>query len=81
VWVIGPDDKVAPPRPVELGQTSGNNVVVSNGLAAGDRVVVDGILKVQPGASVKAQPLASEGTPPAEPVERQAAAEESKSPS
>jgi membrane fusion protein (multidrug efflux system) len=79
VWVIGPDDKVAPPRPVQLGPTSGNNVVVANGLAAGDRVVVDGILKVQPGAAVKAQPLASDGAPP--PVERQAAAEESKSPS
>ncbi len=79
VWVIGPDDKVAPPRPVELGPTSGNNVVVANGLAAGDRVVVDGILKVQPGAPVKAQPLASDGAPP--PAERQAAAEESKSPS
>jgi membrane fusion protein (multidrug efflux system) len=79
VWVIGPDDKVAP-RPVELGVTSGNNVVAANGLAAGDRVVVDGILKVQPGAVVKVQAPTGEGTPP-QPAERQAAANESKAPS
>lgn len=80
VWVVGADNKVAAPRPVELGQTSGNNVVVTSGLKAGDRVVVDGVLKVQPGALVKALPLSSEGTPP-QPAERQAAATESKSPS
>ncbi len=56
VWVVGSDQKVGP-RPVTLGTTAGNNVVVSKGLAAGDRVVVDGILKVQPGAIVKASPV------------------------
>ena len=56
VWVVGPDQKVGP-RPVTLGTTAGNNVVVSKGLEAGDRVVVDGILKVQPGAIVKASPV------------------------
>src|SRR5262249_10943975 len=35
VWVIGPDQKVGP-RPVTLGTTSANNVVVTKGLAAGD---------------------------------------------
>jgi membrane fusion protein (multidrug efflux system) len=64
VWVIGGDNKVAP-RPVQLGATSGNNVVVTSGLAAGDRVVVDGILKVQPGALVKATPISSDGAPQA----------------
>ena len=80
VWVIGTDNKVKPPQPVELGQTSGNNVVVANGLTAGDRVVVDGVLKVQPGAPVKALPLTEDGMP-TQPAERQAAASESKSPS
>jgi membrane fusion protein (multidrug efflux system) len=56
VWVVGGDGKVAP-RPIKLGVTSGNNVAVSDGLAAGDQVVVDGILKVQPGALVKAVPV------------------------
>jgi hypothetical protein len=30
---------------------------VINGLSAGDRVVVDGVLKVQPGGMVKAVPI------------------------
>jgi len=64
VWVVGPDEKVAP-RPVQLGITSGNDVAVVNGLAAGDRVVVEGILKVQPGAVVKAVQLQPDGTMPA----------------
>ena len=79
VWVVGAGNKIGPPRPVELGTTSGNDVVVANGLAAGDRVVVDGILKVHPGSDVKVQPPAGEGTPP-QPAERQAAATESKAP-
>lgn len=52
VWVVGPDQKAAV-RPVTLGASAANNVAVTKGLAAGDRVVVDGILKVQPGAVVK----------------------------
>jgi len=60
VWVIGPDLKVAQ-RPVTLGATAANNVVVSEGLSPGDRVVVDGILKVQPGAVVKATPVELDG--------------------
>ncbi len=63
VWIVGSDQKVAP-RPVSLGATSGNNVVVTKGLSAGDRVVVDGILKVQPGAAVKATPVSLEGREP-----------------
>ena len=63
VWTIGPDNKVAP-RPVALGVTSGNNVAVTQGLAGGDRVVVEGILKVQPGALVKATPVPIEGATP-----------------
>ncbi len=56
VWVVGPDQKAAV-RPVTLGASAANNVAVTKGLAAGDRVVVDGILKVQPGAVVKAVPV------------------------
>ena len=60
VWIVGTDLKVAP-RPVKLGPTAGNNVVVANGLDSGDRVVVDGILKVQPGAVVTATPVNLDG--------------------
>jgi membrane fusion protein (multidrug efflux system) len=62
VWLIGAGEQVAP-RPVELGTASGNDVVVTSGLSAGDRIVVDGILKVQPGAPVHATPLAADGSP------------------
>jgi membrane fusion protein, multidrug efflux system len=66
VWVVGPDSKIAP-RPVKLGPASGNEVVVTEGLAAGDRVVVEGIMKVQPGAVVKvalagAEPVGKAGS-------------------
>ncbi|HEX5045511.1 MAG TPA: efflux RND transporter periplasmic adaptor subunit [Gammaproteobacteria bacterium] len=62
VWVIGPDSAAAP-RPVQLGTSAGNDVAVVSGLAAGDRVVVDGILKMQPGAVVEATLLAADGAP------------------
>jgi membrane fusion protein, multidrug efflux system len=64
VWVIGAGEQVAA-KPVQLGPSSGNDVVVASGLAAGDRVVVDGILKVQPGAPVHATMLAADGAPAA----------------
>jgi membrane fusion protein, multidrug efflux system len=62
VWAIGGGEKVEP-RPVGLGASAGNDVVVASGLAAGDRVVVDGILKVQPGAVVHATMLTADGAP------------------
>ena len=62
VWVLGAGDQVAP-RVVELGPSSGNDVAVASGLASGDRVVVDGILKVQPGAVVRTTMLAADGAP------------------
>lgn len=52
VWALDQDNKVQP-RPLKLGDTVGNLVEVEEGLSAGDRVIVDGILKVQPGAPVK----------------------------
>lgn len=63
VWVVGRDDKVEP-RPVRLGESSNNIVVVAQGLKSGERVVVDGVLKVQPGAQVKASPVELDGAPP-----------------
>src|SRR5262249_8401485 len=66
VWVIGAGEQVAA-KPVQLGASSGNDVVVASGLMSGDRVVVDGILKVQPGAPVHATMLAADGAPSAAP--------------
>jgi membrane fusion protein (multidrug efflux system) len=69
VWVIGEDEK-AVSRPVKLGVSSGNNVAVLEGLKPNERVVVDGVLKVQPGALVKMSPVAPDGAPVADkPIE------------
>jgi membrane fusion protein (multidrug efflux system) len=39
---------------VQLGRSMGNNIVVTEGLAPGDRYIVEGVLKVQPGIQVSA---------------------------
>lgn len=72
VWLIGAGDKVEF-RPVQLGTTAENDVVVDQGLKAGERIVVEGILKVQPGAVVKGVPLAAEATPNKAPTQQPAA--------
>jgi membrane fusion protein, multidrug efflux system len=64
VWVIGAGEQAAP-RPIVLGTSSGNDVIVTSGLMAGDRVVVDGILKVQPGVPLHATMLGPDGAPAA----------------
>ena len=67
VWIVGAGEQVGV-RPVELGASAANDVVVAKGLTAGDRVVVDGILKVQPGAVVHATPIAEASAPQSTPV-------------
>ncbi|HWT70924.1 MAG TPA: efflux RND transporter periplasmic adaptor subunit, partial [Oxalicibacterium sp.] len=55
VMVVGADNKVVP-RPVETGNADGNSWVITNGLKEGDQVIVEGLQKVQPGATVKPVP-------------------------
>jgi membrane fusion protein, multidrug efflux system len=50
-WIIGPDNKVAP-RVVTVDRIVGQKVYLSGGVAAGERVVTDGQLRLSPGASV-----------------------------
>jgi multidrug efflux system membrane fusion protein len=52
VYVIKPDE-TAELRPVTLGQRQGDDVVVTNGLSANERVVVTGQLTVRPGGKVR----------------------------
>jgi membrane fusion protein (multidrug efflux system) len=54
IAVIGPEDKVEV-RTVKLGPKSGSEQVVESGLAAGDRVVVEGFQKIRPGMTVVAK--------------------------
>jgi membrane fusion protein (multidrug efflux system) len=50
--VVGSDNKVAL-RPLQVTRTAGSRWVVDAGLAEGDRVIVAGVQKVQPGAAVE----------------------------
>ena len=52
VYVIGTND-MAEVRPVRLGQQIGEAWVISEGLKAGDRVVVDGVIRVRSGEKVR----------------------------
>jgi membrane fusion protein (multidrug efflux system) len=53
--LVGPDDKVVS-RPLELGAAVGDAWLVEKGLAAGDRLIVEGTDKVRPGQAVRAAP-------------------------
>jgi len=59
-------------RPVQLGDWVGSDWMVLGGLAAGDRVIVDNLLKLRPGAAVSA--VAPGQGKPAEPGEGKSAA-------
>jgi len=63
-WVIGPDNKVAP-RVVTVERIVGQSVFLSSGVAAGERVVTDGQLRLAPGVSVTVE---EPRPPPAAPV-------------
>ena len=51
VWVI--KDGKATPRPVQVSGSEGDNFVVGGGLASGEQVIVDNIIKLRPGVPVK----------------------------
>jgi membrane fusion protein (multidrug efflux system) len=75
VYVLGAEGK-AEPRPVSVGEWTGKDWVVTSGLKAGDKVIVDGLMKVFPGAPVQVgdpnapppgAPAKAEGKPGAKP--------------
>ena len=67
VWTVGSDNKVIS-TPLKMGNWLGQNWVVLSGLKPGDRVVVDQIIKIRPGASVnpKVVPLETQPQAPKE---------------
>jgi membrane fusion protein (multidrug efflux system) len=67
VFVVGADGTVAQ-RGVELGARRAGEVEVTEGLAAGDRIVVDGTVKLRDGARVVEAAAAGEPAPPAAPA-------------
>jgi len=64
LWVVTKEGK-AELRPVIIGDWSGDNIFINEGLRAGDQVVVDGGLMLQPGISVAVKPLGATQTPAA----------------
>lgn len=52
VLVVGPDDKVRQ-QTVTLGAQIGQDYIVTQGVAAGERVIIGGVQKVRPGETVK----------------------------
>lgn len=69
IYVVAPDEKAgddtlkAERRFVRTGQTRGNSVAIAEGLKAGERVVTEGQIRLQPGARVKIGTGALEGAP------------------
>jgi membrane fusion protein (multidrug efflux system) len=67
VYVVDGESKVES-RPVAVGEWVGDAWVIDSGLAAGDKVVVDGVMKIGPGAPVKV----AEQKPAAQPAQTEA---------
>lgn len=63
VVMLANDKNAVEPRPVTAGEWAGKDWVITGGLKAGDRVIVDNLLKLRPGAPVAPHP-AGEAPPP-----------------
>ena len=61
VLVVGEDSKPVP-RKVVIGASQGPDWVVTDGLAAGERVIVDGFQRMMPGAAVNPVPWSPPGS-------------------
>lgn len=66
VLIVDADNTVAS-RAVQVGELRGGSWVVLSGLKAGDRVIVDGLQKVQPGGKVRAVAAKQDAPAPATP--------------
>jgi membrane fusion protein (multidrug efflux system) len=64
VTVVTPDNKVEI-RPVTVSSAEGNQWIITSGLKAGERVILEGLQKVQPGMVVKPVPFDSTNAPAA----------------
>jgi membrane fusion protein, multidrug efflux system len=59
-YVIGDDGKVSA-KPIKVSQSGDGSAVVTDGLAVGQKVVVEGQSRLQNGALVDAKPMADDG--------------------
>ncbi len=58
---------IVEPRPIQVGDWTGQDWIITGGLKAGDQVIVDGMVKAAPGKPVKIAQLPPVGAPPAAP--------------
>jgi membrane fusion protein (multidrug efflux system) len=65
-------------RPVEVGDWRGEDWVIQSGLKGGERVVVDGLLKLGPGAEVRVVAPQPPGAPAGAPAPKTPAGEQKK---
>jgi membrane fusion protein (multidrug efflux system) len=61
IYVLGEND-VAQARPIRLGPEVPAGWVVREGLSGGERVVVDGVIRVRPGQPVRPAPIRAQAT-------------------
>ena len=62
VMTVDAEGKVTP-RPVKTGGAHGTHWIVISGLNEGDQVIVEGLQKAKPGATLKASPWSPGGAP------------------
>jgi membrane fusion protein (multidrug efflux system) len=67
VYVVNAQSKVEI-RPVEVGDWRGEDWLVHAGLKAGEKVIVDGLLKIGPGAQVRIAAPGGSANPAADPM-------------
>ena len=61
-------ENMVEPRIIKTGQSIGDKWVVTEGLALGDRVIVEGLQKARPGSPVQAQEAGAAAAPAAAPA-------------
>ena len=78
VYVVG-DKGQADVRPIEAGEWAGDSWIITAGLKTGERVILDGVMKLGPGAPVKVADAAKpEAKPAAQPDAKAPAKPEAK---
>jgi membrane fusion protein, multidrug efflux system len=69
-WVVGKDEQIEQ-RMLELDRAIGDKWLVTSGLTAGDRLIVEGMQKARPGVRIRAVPLSGKAAGASGPVEKQ----------
>ena len=60
VYVFVVEDGKALQRRVKTGGEAGNDIIIADGLKAGEPIIVEGLTNVRPGAPVLASPVVSQ---------------------